>query len=113
MLSKRGEIGTKFEYLRSNLQHYVQLTPLTNAPKPERNLGTLSQSTDQSENSDKILAWGTVPYPALEMGMDENPKPLSGNRTGHTHVSDVVVRSSYGRAGHTMSDIFERPKLIL
>ena len=49
VLIKRGEIGAKFEYLRNNLQHYAQLTSLTNAPKLEENLGTLSQATDQSE----------------------------------------------------------------
>ena len=93
VLSKRGEIGAEFEYLLNNLQHCAQLTPLTNAPKLEENLGTLLQSTDQGENSDTRLACGPGPHPALERGMGENPKPLSGNRTAKAKVSDVVVRS--------------------
>ena len=35
VLSKRGEIGAEFEYLRNNLQRYAQLTPLTNVRKPK------------------------------------------------------------------------------
>ena len=94
VLSKRGEIGAEFEYLRNNLRHCAQLTPLTNAPKLKGCLGTLSQSTDRGENSGTRLAGGPVPHPALERGMDENPKPLSGNRTKKAKVSDLVVRSS-------------------
>ena len=91
VLSKRGEIGAKFEYLRNNLQHYAQLTSLTNAPKLEENLGTLSQPTDQGESSGTRLAYGPVPHPALERDVDENPKPLSRNRTAKAKVSDVEV----------------------
>ena len=94
VLSKRGEIGAEFEYLRNNLQRYAQLTSLTNAPKLKGCLGTLSQSTDQGESSGTRLACGPVPHPALERGVDENPKPLSGNRTEKAKVSDVVVRST-------------------
>ena len=50
VLSRRGEIGTEFEKLWNNLKHCAQLTPLTNAPKPRGNLGTLPQSTSQGEN---------------------------------------------------------------
>ena len=75
VLSKRGEIGAEFEYLRNNLQRYAQLTSLTNAPKLEGNLGTLSQSTDQGENSGTRLACSSMPHPALERGVDGNPKP--------------------------------------
>ena len=93
VLSKRREIGAKFEYLRNNLQCYAQLTSLANAPKLEGNLGTLSQFTDQGESSGTRLACVPVPHPALERRVDENPKPLSGNRTAKTKVNDVVVRS--------------------
>ena len=64
------------------------------APKPKGNLGTLLQFADQGETSDTWLAWGTVPHPDLERGMDENLEPLLGNRTGHTKISDVAIRSS-------------------
>ena len=101
VLSKRGEIGAEFEYLRNNLQRYAQLTSLTNAPKLEGNLGTLSQSTDQGESSGTRLACGPVPHPGLERGMDEKPTPLSGKRTAKTKVSDVVVRSP---AASSLSD---------
>ena len=93
VLSKRGEVGAEFEQLWNNLQHCAQLTPLTNAPKPRGNLGTLPQSIDQGESCVTRLACGPVPHPALERGMDENPNPLSGNRTTKTKASDVVVRS--------------------
>ena len=59
----------------------------------EGNLGTLSQSTDQGKSSGTRLACGSMPHPSLERGVDENPKPLSGNRTAKAKVSDVVVRS--------------------
>ena len=35
-----------------------------------------------------------MPHPDLERGMDENLEPLLGNRTGHTKISDVAIRSS-------------------
>ena len=77
--------------MRNNLQRYAKLNSHSDAPKPEENLGTLTQSTEQGETSDTRMTWGTVPHPDFEMEMDKNPKPLSGNRTGHATVSDVVV----------------------
>ena len=88
---KRGDIGAEFEFLRNNLRHCAKLTSPLNAPKPKGNLGTLPQSTDQGETSDTRLACGTVPHPALEMGMDENPKLLSVIRSGEAKVSGTVV----------------------
>ena len=78
VLSKRGEIGAEFDFLRRNLQCYAKLTLPTNAPKPEGNLGILPQSTDQGETSDTRLAWDPVPRPASERGVDKNPKLLCG-----------------------------------
>ena len=59
VLCKKGDIGAEFEMLRNNLRHYAELTSPLNAPKPEGNLGTLPQSTDQGETSDTRLLPGT------------------------------------------------------
>ena len=87
--SQKGETRAEFEILGGNLQRCAKLISPTNAPKPEGNLGTPPQSTGQGEPSDTRLTWCPVPHPALERGTDENPKPLSGNRTEKTKVSDV------------------------
>ena len=56
-------------------------------------LGPCHSPPTKVETSNTKMAWGPVPHPDLERGMDENPNPLRGNCTGHIKVSDVVVRS--------------------